>query len=158
MDTTQESKTQNPDWSKLAQEALDLWQEHLAAYAADPAAKEALTQLATPPLDMARQMFAEWSGMMQHGKHESAHDTPPSGDDGSQTAERGRAPSDDGRALDMAELASRVAELERQLAGLQSQLAASPLAPYLAWPAAHGGGAGGDAAGAHARAAKRRKA
>lgn len=106
-----------PDWNALAKETLDMWQEHLAAYAADPKAKADLAGMVAP----ASKMFAEWTNMMQHGLYGTKPDTSADNNDAKEAA-YGDAASDVG----VAELATRVAELERQLDELESQLAGKP--------------------------------
>lgn len=58
--TNDKAKT---DWSQVAKDALDLWQNHLTSLAVDPKAKEELVRFVSPMSEM----FAGWSGMMQQG-------------------------------------------------------------------------------------------
>ena len=51
------------DWNKLAQEALDLWQNHLTSLANDAAAKDEMARFVAPM----SQMFSSWTTMMQLG-------------------------------------------------------------------------------------------
>ena len=57
-DQTEKAKN---DWNKLAQDALDLWQNHLTSLANDPEAKEELAQLVSPM----GKMFSDWTEMVQ---------------------------------------------------------------------------------------------
>ena len=113
------------DLNALASEALDLWQEHLAAASSDPAAKAEMMKLLEP----SRRLFADWAAMMQSGayatgasaKHaptETAARVAAKAD----RAEAVRPASDDG-ALRIAQLAHRVAELEKRLDKLESRSA-----------------------------------
>jgi hypothetical protein len=133
-----------PDLNTLAIEACDMWQEHLAALASDPAARADLTRMLEPQ----RRMFAEWVGMMQKGgnpefpppKPDTANsaaakpepETDPAAANAaphaapappSPAAPRGVAGGDD--PLRTAQLALRVAELEKRLARLEDALAKS---------------------------------
>lgn len=56
------------DWSKLAQEALDLWQNHLNGLANDPKVKEDMARMVAPM----GQMFTQWTSMMQTGMQNMA--------------------------------------------------------------------------------------
>jgi len=58
-----QNETEKPDWSQLAKEALDLWQNHLTSLASDPKAKEEMARLVAPM----SQMVSDWTGMMQQG-------------------------------------------------------------------------------------------
>ena len=62
---TTEDKKDTPcqDWSQLAKEALDVWQNHLTALASDEKAKEEMAQFVAPMT----QMYAQWTNMMQTG-------------------------------------------------------------------------------------------
>jgi hypothetical protein len=121
-------KTSPADINALAAEVMDLWQEHLQIYAADPQAKAELMKMLEPQ----RQLFADWSTMMQNGLHgaSAAQNTgttdggrpsspapQPHGAHGPATAP---APSDDG-ALRLAQLAHRMAELEKRMAKLEAR-------------------------------------
>jgi hypothetical protein len=121
---TSEKNSTSADINALAAEALDLWQEQLAVYAADPKAKAELIRVMEP----ARHWFAEWATMMQHGGHGAdffAHGGTPAGA-GSRTGASRAAPlrpaSDDG-ALDLAQLSHHVAVLEKHVAELEKRLA-----------------------------------
>ncbi|MGE4351978.1 MAG: hypothetical protein AB7E52_07310 [Bdellovibrionales bacterium] len=61
--TNDHDTAQMHDWNKLAQEALDLWEGHLNALAADPHAKAEMAKFISPM----SQMFANWTTMMQSG-------------------------------------------------------------------------------------------
>ena len=122
------------DLGMLANEACDLWQEHLSSYAADPKAKAELMHLLAP----SRRLFAEWAAMMQNGSYGTNvfGKNGPAGQAGGATAgtaggrkpdaasphHASRAetagPASDGSALELAQLADRVARLEERLAGL----------------------------------------
>jgi len=118
------------DLNSLAAEVMDLWQEHLATYATDPAAREGLARMLEPQ----RQLFADWSTMMQNGMHgasaaqtnraERSDSTNPSAPapQPAHGAAPAAAPSDDG-ALRVAQLALRMAELEKRMAKLESAYA-----------------------------------
>lgn len=105
------------DMTALAAELLDLWQEHLTAYAADPRAKAELMHFLEPQ----RRLFAEWGALMQNGfngpgfsqGYASGHQAP-----ASQPA--ATAAASDDSALRMAQLAHRVGELEKRLAEFES--------------------------------------
>src|SRR5262245_13994274 len=62
----------DPDLNTVAAEALDLWQEHLAAYGASPQSKAQLLNLLEP---MSR-LFAEWALMMQYSADNAASSHP----------------------------------------------------------------------------------
>lgn len=124
-------KTSASDINALAAEVMDLWQEHLKIYAADPQAKAELMRMLEPQ----RQLFADWTTMMQNGVHGASAEKPntPTGS-GSGPASvtpqpAGAAPvaspSDDS-ALRLAQLAYRMAELEKRMAKLESKPNASP--------------------------------
>ena len=102
------------DLNALAIETLDLWQEHLAALAADPKAKQDLAQLMEP----SRRLFAEWIEKAQTTPYGTASfaQAKPATTDGPASA--GLA-SDDG-SLRLAQLALHVAELEKRVARLES--------------------------------------
>jgi hypothetical protein len=107
-------KPLSADFTALAAEAFDLWQDHLSAMSSDPKAKSELMRLLEP----SRRMFADWAAMMQTGMHATT------GTFAKPPAKAGAAPAgpapDDG-ALRIAELARRVAQLEKQLAKLESR-------------------------------------
>jgi hypothetical protein len=67
--TDEAPKNPLPDWNRLAQDALDLWQGHLTSLATDPSAKADLARLMQPM----GQMVADWTAMMQkmgaHGQN-----------------------------------------------------------------------------------------
>jgi hypothetical protein len=118
-------KTSPSDINALAAEVMDLWQEHLAIYAADPKAKAELMKLLEPQ----RQLFADWMAMMQNAPHGASSKTSTgssSGSGGSAAAVKPHgaaataASSDDG-ALRLAQLAHRMAELEKRMAKLESR-------------------------------------
>lgn len=114
------------DLNALAAEALDLWQEHLAMAASDPAAKAEMMKLLEP----SRQVFADWATMMQAGPYANAASAksatghaagkPSAAAQTAHGAEAARPASDDG-ALRIAQLAHRVAELEKRLAKLEAK-------------------------------------
>jgi hypothetical protein len=125
--------TSLPDMNALAAEVCDLWQEHLAAYTEDPAAKAELMRLMEPSL----RLFAGWTEKAQTAPH-GAGSSPDrktdagragthggSGNDNTQAGNAAHGPaaagsaSDDG-ALRLAQLAYRVAELEKRLARIES--------------------------------------
>lgn len=54
------------DWSHLAKDALDLWQNHLTSLACDPKAKEEMARFVAPMTEA----MTGWSQMMQTGMHE----------------------------------------------------------------------------------------
>ncbi|MDX2028767.1 MAG: hypothetical protein SFW62_09065 [Alphaproteobacteria bacterium] len=103
------------DLTALAAEALDLWQEHLASYAADPKAKKEMMRLLEP----SRRLFADWATMMQHGPYGTSASASAKSAVAAARPEAARPASDDG-ALRLAQLAHRVAELEKRLAELES--------------------------------------
>jgi hypothetical protein len=106
------AKMPPPDLAALAAEALDLWQEHLALSANDPAAKAEMMRLLEP----SRQAFADWALMLQNAPHATGA-TSKSASAAAGTA-AARAASDDG-ALRIAQLAHRLAELEKRVAKLE---------------------------------------
>jgi transposase-like protein len=107
------------DLNNLASEALDLWQEHLAALAADPKAKADLAQLIEP----SRRLFAQWMEKAQTTANGTAPlattegTTEPVTTNGPETV---RPESDDG-ALRIAQLTLHVAELEKRVTQLESR-------------------------------------
>lgn len=117
-----------PDMAELAGRYLDLWQEEVAAIAADPGASDALgrwfgsvgRQMADPAAWQAAfgAMTAAFSGPLGGAKQD---------DDGSTDATSGAAPAGAasvGGASDVARLAKRVAALERQMDELAGARAA----------------------------------
>ena len=129
-------KISGSDLKALANEALDLWQEHLAAYANDPKAKAELMRLMAP----AQRLFAEWAVLMQHGsygditKHAktgrasgAATGAYGGGDHDSAGAHKTRAATvgfaSDGGSVVMAELAQHAEKLEKRVAELEKRLA-----------------------------------
>ena len=118
-------KSPPSDLTALAAEAMNLWQEHLAACATDPKAKAELMKLLEP----SRQAFADWTAMMQHGGHASGASTKTTSKGGATAA----GPASDDSALRLAQLAHRVAELEKRLDRLESRstgkTAKAPRAP-----------------------------
>lgn len=70
---TNEDPNANPkqDWSVLAKEALDLWQNHLTSLATDPSAKDEMARFVAPM----SQMFTQWTSMMQQGLQGMMHAT-----------------------------------------------------------------------------------
>ncbi len=116
-------KTSPADINALAAEVMDLWQEHLQIYATDPAAKAELMKMLEPQ----RQLFADWTAMMQNGLHGASTEktTGTSGNEQAASAVKTHGPaapavaSDDG-ALRLAQLAHRLAELEKRIAKLES--------------------------------------
>jgi hypothetical protein len=117
------------DMNALAAEVMDLWQEHLATYASDPAARDELTRMLEPQ----RQLFADWTSLMQNGIHgaptaqtnraersDTANPSKPAPQP-AHGATPAATPSDDG-ALRVAQLALRMAELEKRMANLESSL------------------------------------
>ena len=126
----------NSDLKALANEALDLWQEHLAAYSNDPKAKQELMRLMAP----AQQLFAEWAVLMQQnlhgdfGKHaKTGHAGGAAagayGGGGNDTAQfhKTRAATSgtasDGGSVAMAQLAQHAEKLEKRVADLEKRLA-----------------------------------
>jgi hypothetical protein len=145
---TEEKSGPSSDLQALAQEACDLWHEHLSSYANDPKAKAELMRLMAP----SRQLFAEWATLMQNGAYGAAnlsktttageksggeaqatgfckHQTT-SGAEASRTEAVGRA--SDGNADQFAELADRVAKLEERLARLDPGSAGKTSSPQSA--------------------------
>jgi hypothetical protein len=110
------------DLNALAAEALDLWQEHLAAASSDPIAKAEMMRLLEP----SRRLFADWAAMMQSGAHATgasakpSHTASPNAPAKAHGAEAVWPASDDGT-LRIAQLAHRVAELEKRVAKLESR-------------------------------------
>ncbi|HUY68436.1 MAG TPA: hypothetical protein VMV79_03955 [Alphaproteobacteria bacterium] len=138
-----EKNPPDTDFDALAAEALDLWQEHLASYATDPKAKNELMRMMEP----ARQWFADWAAMMQHGAYGANlfGKGAPAGGAGGGTAGAHRGARQQGgdrtggaagaaRAASagtapghgtfgVAQLARHVAELEKRVAELEKRLA-----------------------------------
>jgi hypothetical protein len=111
----------SPDFTILAAEVMDVWQNHLTALANNPTAKADMAQYLMPM----QKLFADWAAMMQPVSH--AAGTPPQ--PASPRATPAGAASDDG-ALRVAQLAYRVAELEKRLGKLESgTVAGSPKKP-----------------------------
>ena len=131
------------DLNALAAEVMDIWQDHLAVYAADPKAKAELMHLLEPQ----RQLFADWAVMMQNSLHGAGANSTssnsasgaanPSGaanqgpvnsgksSAGTSGAASAAAPYDDG-ALRLAQLAHRVAELEKTARSMGSKSSGIP--------------------------------
>jgi hypothetical protein len=107
-----------PEWNKLAEETLNLWQDYLTATANDPKQKAELAKLAEPLMGLGQSMFAEWTRMLQHTAHASSHQPA-----GSSPAATTAAAADPATAAYLAQLTGRVAELEQQLAELERNLA-----------------------------------
>jgi hypothetical protein len=108
--------TDSDDPAALARRFLDLWQEQVAAAAADPALAEMMQRLAAAPAAWA----ALWTGPVpgfQHGRRDdpaaSAAAVPPHG-----AAPAGAASGRGGD--DLVRLAGRVAELEARVAALEA--------------------------------------
>lgn len=72
-DETQKAWQIPPDWTRLASDALDLWQTHLTSLANDPKAKEEMARFIAPM----SQMFAFWTDMAQQGTTAYAATTEP---------------------------------------------------------------------------------
>jgi hypothetical protein len=121
------------DLEALANEACDLWQEHLASYAADPKTRSELMRLLEP----SRRLFAEWAVLMQHGPHAeffgksgtgpSLAKSGPSGGAVPPRPAAARAASDGG-VVPVARLADIVAGFEKRLARIEHGSAKSPRA------------------------------
>ena len=128
----------------LASDVCTMWQEHLAAVAADPAAKAELAQMLEPQRQAMTKLFADYTAMMQHAPHvhQQPH-APASGGaqhaphEGAKPApasepaapSHGAAPAaaaSDDSALRMAQLAHRVAVLEERLARIETRLESRP--------------------------------
>jgi len=106
----------DPDLKAVAAEALDLWQEHLAAYGASPQSKAELLNLLEP---MSR-LFAEWAMMMQYNAH-APGDSPFDPRNTRFAAGTGAARTASGdRTDDVPGLSRRVAELEKRIRELES--------------------------------------
>lgn len=116
---TSEKTSGSSDINALAAEVMDLWQEHLAIYAADPTAKAELMRLLEPQ----RRVFADWAAMMQNAPHAPGAFANQPADISGTTSKDGAAsatPSFNDGALRLAQLAHRVAELEKRLEKLES--------------------------------------
>ena len=139
---TSEKSALSHDLDALAREACDLWQEHLASYAADPKARAELMRALEP----SRRLFAEWAFLMQHGsygkgffgKNAAGSAGRPSAETSSDSTEGRRSgspgavgpagaaaarPAFDGRNDVMARLADHAAQLEKRVAELEEKMA-----------------------------------
>ncbi len=61
MTPTDDQDAPRQDWTKLAKDALDIWQSHLTALASDEKAKDDLAKMMAPMTQMAGQ----WANVMQ---------------------------------------------------------------------------------------------
>lgn len=61
--TDEQKQTPPNDWSQLAKDALDIWQNHLTSLATDPKAKEEMARFVTPMTEA----MAGWSNVVQQG-------------------------------------------------------------------------------------------
>lgn len=118
-----EKQPYSADIQALASEVLDLWQEHLTAYATDPAAKAELVKLMEPQ----RRLVADWASMMQNGLYGAGSKSQGTngnghygGADAPARAAAASVASDDG-ALRLAQFAHRLAEFEKRLTKLESK-------------------------------------
>ena len=64
--TENKNETPSTDWSQLAKDALDIWQNHLTSLATDPKAKEEMARFVTPMTEA----MTGWSSVMQQGMHQ----------------------------------------------------------------------------------------
>lgn len=64
--TDDQNKTTQTDWTQLAKDALDIWQNHLTSLATDPKAKEEMARFVTPMTEA----MAGWSSVVQQGMHQ----------------------------------------------------------------------------------------
>lgn len=123
------SEKPSADMTELAAELLDLWQEHLTAYATDPRAKAELMHFMEPQ----RRLFAEWAAMMQHGFNGPGFSYPQGNDASGHKAPAAEpatvAAASDDSSLRLAQLAHRVGELEKRLAQFESETASGPAKP-----------------------------
>ena len=124
--------TDSPDFAALAREYLDLWEDQLAAMAADPtlagqsarffetmgSAEAAANPMATAQMAAMAQQFMTLAGLAAGGNTSDGPTTPtpPNPAPGSAPA---AAASDDG-AQQLAELTSRLAALEERLDRLEA--------------------------------------
>lgn len=121
------NKAHPTDIHSLAAEVMDLWQEHLSLYASDPDAKAELIKLLEPQ----RQLFADWTAMMQNNVHgtgaaktDSSARTQAASPTVASAGAASAAPAFDDGALRVAQLAHRLAELEKRVSQLESQIVA----------------------------------
>jgi len=131
---TESSKPDFSDFTALAAEACDLWQEHLSSYAQNPENRMHLMSFVEPQRQLLSRLFTDYTAMMQKARYDQPPKSAPSSkSDGSsadnaesapfptRTAATGAAPDD--TALRLAQLAHRVAQLEQHIAELDKRLA-----------------------------------
>jgi hypothetical protein len=124
-----QAMSENEDPEALARRFLDLWQEHVAASAADPAIAEAMQRLAVAGAAAPAAWMAMWTGAAARAQHGASHAAFP--DAAAQHAPHGAAPAGaapggGGGGLDG--LARRIDELERRVALLEQPGARAPRA------------------------------
>lgn len=64
--TDQQNQSSQTDWTRLAKDALDIWQNHLTSLATDPKAKEEMARFVAPMTEA----MSGWSSVMQQGMHQ----------------------------------------------------------------------------------------
>ena len=111
------------DFTALATEACDLWQQYLTQAANNDEAKSAVAQMLEPQRQFFAKLFADAAGMRQNAAHAATANPdstqPPAAPTGAPPA----AVTPDDVALRLAQLAHRVAQLERDNRDLEQRLA-----------------------------------
>lgn len=114
--------TDAPDIEALARRYLDLWQDQMAAYAADPALVETMARsMAMMQAGAAGWLFNQMTAGSSNGRQDDQRGNRTGAGGAAGAASAAAAPSEPD--LDAGQLARRVALLERRVAELESALA-----------------------------------